>query len=60
MSTKKKEKPRPYGQDKARTNIRLLPETKERLSRAKEKLHMSETAMVEAGLRLFFRQERID
>ena len=59
MTTTKPQKPRAYGQDKARTNIRLLPETKERLVRAKEKLHMSETACIEAALRLWFRKEEI-
>jgi hypothetical protein len=59
MTTTKPAK-RPYGQDKARTNIRLLPETKERLARAKRKLAMSETACIEAALRLWFRKEGID
>jgi hypothetical protein len=60
MTTMNPDKPRPYGRDKARTNIRLLPETKERLARAKERLHMSETACIEAALRLWFRKEEIE
>jgi hypothetical protein len=43
-----------------RSNVRLFRTTKERLVRAKEKLHMSETAMIEAGLRLLFRKEGVE
>ena len=46
--------------DKVRLNIRILPETKRRLELAKRKLNMSETACIEAGLRLWFRQEGIE
>jgi hypothetical protein len=60
VSTAKTDKPRAYGQDKARTNLRLLPETKERLRRAKEKLHMSETACIEDALRLWFHKKEIE
>jgi hypothetical protein len=53
-------KPRPYGQEKARTNIRLLPQTKRKLTLAKEQLHMSETACIEDALRDWFRKKRIE
>jgi hypothetical protein len=37
-----------------------LPETKAKLARAKRKLAMSETACIEAALRLWFRKEEIE
>jgi hypothetical protein len=37
-----------------------LPETKERLTGAKEKLHMSETACIEDALWLWFRRQEIE
>jgi hypothetical protein len=46
--------------DKVRLNIRLLRETKERLERAKKQLNTSETSCIEAGLRLYFRQQGIE
>jgi hypothetical protein len=46
--------------DKVRINVRLLPETKDRLERAKRQLNISETAMIESGLRLYFRQEGVE
>jgi hypothetical protein len=46
--------------DKIRINVRLLPETKKRLERAKRQLNTSETAMIEAGLRLYFRQQGVE
>jgi hypothetical protein len=45
---------------KVRTNFLLLRETKERLERAKRQLNISETAMIESGLRLYFREQGIE
>ena len=59
MTTKTTTKPI-TSQTKARTNLRLLPETKRKLAVAKQKLAMSETACIEAALRLWFRREEIE
>jgi hypothetical protein len=46
--------------EKVRTNFLLRRATKERLARAKRRLNCSETACVEAALRLWFNQEDIE
>ena len=58
--TTRNEEHRTLSQRKARTNLRLLPETKRKLALVKERLGMSETAYIEMALRAQFHKDRIE
>ena len=61
MKTKNSKEPVALDPDeKVRANFLLRRATKERLARAKRRLNSSETACVEAALRLWFNKEGIE